>query len=71
MNNARIVRAACLPGLFAFAGVAFTLIPSRKNEFLKYPAVYRSQDGLKAVMPFGMAARLGAMAMLAAIYAML
>jgi hypothetical protein len=55
---------------FALGGLAFTLSPLA-NEFRKYPAVYRSQEGIKAVMPFGMAAMFVAMLTLALIYAML
>ena len=44
---------------------------SLRTEFLKYPAVYRSQEGIKSVMPAGMAAMFVAMLVLAVIYAML
>ena len=43
---------------------------SMKNEFLKYPEVYRSQEGIKRVMPAGMAAMFVAMIVLAVLYAM-
>src|ERR1700680_4776705 len=46
-------------------------VSSLADEFRKYPAVYRSQDGMKSVMPAGMAAMLLAMLVLAVIYAML
>ncbi|MGA2580630.1 MAG: hypothetical protein ABSH24_31945 [Bryobacteraceae bacterium] len=46
-------------------------MPSLRNEFLKYPAVYRSKEGMKSVMPAGMAAMFLSMLALAAIYAML
>jgi hypothetical protein len=42
-----------------------------KNEFLKYPAVYRSQEGIKSTMPLGMAATFIAIAALAILYALL
>src|SRR5262249_12065977 len=51
-------------------GFAFTM-PGMKNEFMKYPAVYRSQEGIKSVMPFGMLAMLGAILALSIIYALL
>ena len=38
---------------------------------MKYPAVYRPQDGIKKVMPAGMAAMLVGMVVLAVLYAML
>jgi hypothetical protein len=56
---------------FAIGGLAFGLLPSLKNEFLKYPAVYRSQEGIKSVMPAGMAFMFLAMIVLAVLYAML
>jgi hypothetical protein len=71
MNFTRVI----LAGLGGFAiyfilgGLAFS-IPSMKDEFRKYPAVYRSQDGIKKVMSAGMAAMLGAMLTLAVLYAM-
>ncbi len=54
----------------AIGGIAFTVTPLRA-EFLNYPAVYRSQESMKGVMPFGMAAMYVAMLVLAALYAML
>lgn len=38
---------------------------------MKYPAVYRSQEGIKRVMPAGMAVMFVAMLALAVLYAML
>jgi hypothetical protein len=35
---------------FLLGGLPFAVIPALRNEFLKYPAVYRSQEGIKAVM---------------------
>jgi hypothetical protein len=32
---------------FALGGLAFTVLPSLRDEFLKYPGVYRSQEGIK------------------------
>jgi hypothetical protein len=54
---------------FALGFVSFALSPLR-NEFLKYPALYRSEEGMKSVMPIGMAAMFIAMLVLAAIYAL-
>ena len=54
----------------AVGGIAFTVGPLRA-EFLNYPTVYRSQESMKGVMPYGMAAMYVAMLVLAAIYAML
>jgi hypothetical protein len=56
---------------FVVGGLLFALLPSLKNEFLKYPAVYRSQQGQMSHMPAGMAAMFLSMVALAAIYALL
>ena len=73
MNFTRIAVAAlgAFAAYFALGAVAFTLFPSLRNEFLKYPAVYRSQEEMRTVMPGGMAAMLLAMLVLAVMYAML
>jgi hypothetical protein len=46
-------------------------VPSLKNEFLKYPTIYRSQEAMKGVMPAGMAAMFVSILALAVLYAML
>jgi hypothetical protein len=56
---------------FALGGLLFGLLPIMRNEFMKYPAVYRSQEGIKKIMPFGMIAMFVAMLALAVIYALL
>jgi len=56
---------------FAFGGITFTLLPSLRNEFQKYPAVYRNHEGIKSTMPLGMGAMLVSIFVLAVIYAML
>jgi len=72
MNILRITLAALAAFVvyFALGGLFFTAAPLR-NEFLKYPAVYRSQEGIKSVMPAGMASMFVAMMVLAVVYAML
>lgn len=72
MNYARIFLAALgsFAAYFILGGLIFTS-PFFKSEFMKYPAVYRPQEGIKSVMPFGMAAMFVAMLMLAMIYAMM
>lgn len=73
MNYTRIGLAA-LGGFvvyFVLGGLSFVAIPSLKSEFLKYPAVYRSQDAMKSVMPLGMLGMFISMVALAVIYAML
>jgi hypothetical protein len=73
MNLSRIALAAigAFVAYFVAGGAAFGLVPSLRNEFLKYPAVYRSQDGIKSVMPVGMAAMFVGMVVLVVLYAML
>jgi hypothetical protein len=72
MNLSRIALAAlgAFVAYFVLGGLTFA-VSSLKTEFLKYPAVYRSQEGIKSVMPFGMAAMFVAMLVLAVIYSML
>jgi hypothetical protein len=73
MNYGRLVLAA-LGGFIAYfviGGLSFGLVPSLRTEFLKYPAVYRTQEGIKSVMPAGMAAMFVAILALALIYAKL
>jgi hypothetical protein len=73
MNFLRVVLAALggFVAYFVIGGLTFALLPSLKSEFLKYPAVYRSQDGQIGHMPAGMAAMLVAILALAVIYALL
>jgi len=73
MNLSRIVLAAIggFAAYFVLGGLAFGLVPSLKNEFLKYPAVYRPQQGQMSHMPAGMAAMFTGILALAVIYAML
>jgi hypothetical protein len=73
MNFLRIF----LAGLGAFVayfitgGIMFVSLPWLKTEFQKYPAVYRSSEGIKSVMPVGMAAMFVSILTLAVIYALL
>jgi len=55
---------------FALGGLLFGLGPLRK-EFEKYPAVYRTADDMKSVMPYGILAMLLSILVLAVLYAML
>ena len=72
MNVTRVIVAgfAAFVAYMAIGFVVFGLSPL-KNEFQKYPAVYRSAEGIKRVMPVGMAAMLLSMIVLAVIYSML
>jgi hypothetical protein len=72
MNFGRVVLAA-LGGFLAYfvpGGLLFAVLPALKNEFLKYPAVYRTQEGIKSVMPTGMVAMFVSILALAVLYAM-
>jgi hypothetical protein len=73
MNFARIALAStgAFVAYFVVGGLTFALIPSLKTEFLKYPNVYRPQEGIKATMPVGMLFMFFAIVALAVIYAML
>ena len=72
MNLARVALAAVggFVVYFIAGGLAFLLAPSLKTEFLKYPAVYRTQEGMKSTMPAGMAFMFLGILALAVIYAM-
>ena len=73
MNVTRIALAsvAAFLAYFAVGGLTFALLPWLKNEFRKYPNVYRSQEGIKRTMPFGMAFMFLAIVVLAVLYSML
>jgi hypothetical protein len=73
MNFTRIAFAAlgAFVAYFLLGGISFVLMPSLKDEFMKYPGVYRSQDAMRSVIPAGMVAMLIAMIVLAVIYSML
>ena len=73
MSYIRIALAsvAAFVAYMALGGLIFGAIPSLKSEFLKYPAVYRSEQGQMRHMPVGMAAMLLSMVVLAVLYAMI
>src|SRR5579862_2196180 len=72
MNYARILLASvcAFVAYFIYGGILFGALPWLRSEFAKYPAVYRSQEGIKSVMPFGMLAMFVALAAIAVLYAM-
>jgi hypothetical protein len=72
MNYARILIASvcALVAYFVYGGILFGLLPWMRTEFAKYPAVYRTQEGIKSVMPFGMLAMFIALVAIAVLYAM-
>src|SRR5207302_4096945 len=71
MNYGRLALAtlAATVAYFVFGGLTFGLLPLLRNEFGKYPAVYRTQEDMKTVMPFGLIAMLLAILVTAVIYA--
>jgi len=72
MSYARIALAAlgATVAYFVFGGLLFGLLPQFRDEFRKYPTVYRTEEGIKAVMPAGMAAMFLAILALAVTYAL-
>jgi hypothetical protein len=54
---------------FAFGFALFAALPAMKSEFMKYPNVYRAQEGMMKVMPFGMVAILISIVIVAVFYA--
>jgi hypothetical protein len=72
MNYSRIGLAGlgATVAYFVFGGLVFGLLPQLRDEFRKFPAVYRKQEEIKAVMPVGMAAMFLSILVLAVIYAL-
>jgi hypothetical protein len=54
---------------FAYGFVMFAALPAMKTEFMKYPNVYRSHEGIMKVMPYGMLAILISIVVVAVLYA--
>jgi hypothetical protein len=72
MNPLRLLLAA-VGGTVAYlvlGFLAFALLPL-KTEFAKYPAVYRSQESIKTVMPYGMVGIFLSVLVLTVLYASL
>src|SRR5437762_13808134 len=72
MNYSRIVLAAvgATVAYFVLGGILFGALPSLRKEFMKYPAVYRTQDDMKRVMPMGVISILVGIFVVAVLYAM-
>ena len=72
MNYERVLLAAAggFVAYFAFGFLVFGALPLLREEYAKYPDVYRNQDGIKKVMPIGMAAMFVAILVLVWLYAM-
>ena len=54
---------------FACGFIMFAALPAMKSEFMKYPNVYRSHDGVMKVMPYGVIAILISIVVVAVLYA--
>ena len=73
MNYSRLALAA-LGGTvasFAFGFLVFWLVPGLINEAHKYPAVFRPEEEMMAVMPIGFVATFIAILVVAIIFAMI
>jgi hypothetical protein len=72
MNYSRLALAAlgATVAYFVIGFLFFGLLPQLADEFRKYPAVYRTEEAMKSVMPIGIAAIFLAILVLAVIYAM-
>ena len=72
MNYARVLVASvcAFVAYFIYGGIFFGALPWLRSEFARYPAVYRSQKGIRSVMPFGMLAMFVALVAIAVLYAM-
>lgn len=71
MNYARIAL-ACLGATVAYFAYGFAMFaawPSMKTEFKKYPNVYRPENEMMKVMPFGMMGILISIVVVAILYA--
>ena len=71
MNDTRILLASVCAFVtyFIYGGILFGALPWLRTEFAKYPTVYRSQEGIKSVMPLGMLAMFIALIAIAMLYA--
>ena len=54
---------------FAMGGFMFMVLSGLKQEFARFPAVYRDSQGIMKTMPFGMAAMFVSILVLAVLYA--
>jgi len=73
MNYVRVgvATVSAFVAYMAVGGLMFVTMPFLKQEFLKYPAVYRSHEGQMSHLPIGMAAILLSILVLTVLYARL
>ncbi len=71
MNIGRIALASlgAAVAYFVYGFAMFAAWPSMKTEFKKYPGVYRTEESMMKVMPFGMIGILVSIAVVATLYA--
>lgn len=71
MNYARIALASlgAIVAYFVFGFIMFAALPAMKSEFMKYPDVYRSREGMMKTMPYNMVAILVSIVVVAVLYA--
>ena len=71
MNYLRIGLAslAAFAAYMAVGGLVFSLMPFLKQEFSRYPGVYRSHEGQMSHLPIGIAATLLSIVVLTLLYA--
>ena len=71
MNYARIALAffGATVAYFVCGFILFAALPGMKREFIKYPNVFRSQDEMNKVMPYGVVSILISIAVVAVLYA--
>jgi hypothetical protein len=71
MNITRIALASlgAAVAYFVYGFAMFAAWPSMKTEFKKYPGVYRSEESMMKVMPFGMIGILVSIVVVAILYA--
>jgi len=71
VNYARIALASlgATVAYFVFGFIMFAALPAMKSEFMKYPDVYRSREGMMKVMPYSMVAILVSIVVVAVLYA--
>ena len=55
---------------FVLGGILFAALPALQTEFKKYPAVFRTKDDMKRVMPLAMFAILVEIVVVSVLYAM-
>jgi hypothetical protein len=71
VNYARIALAflGATVAYFVCGFVMFAALPAMKSEFMKYPNVYRSHDGMMKVMPYNVVSILISIVVVAVLYA--